>query len=319
MTDERPRKRIEWIDLARGVALVAMATYHFSWDLEFFGYLDPGTAEAGPLKWYARSIASTFLILVGVSIVLAHGRSVRWNGFFKRLGLVSAAALAITVASYFFSPDAFIFFGILHEIAVASVLGLAFLRLPWPALLALAALWFSVPFWGQSPIFDHPALIWLGLSPFPPRSNDFVPLFPWFAAVLAGMALARLLLSAGVMRRLADHPPGRNPVTSTLRFLGRHSLVTYLVHQPLLIACVYLFSQVSPPAEEPRFLSSCTQACAVMGDEEACSRFCSCALTRLKDQGLFEGVYRGEITQQGDPRVAALSQQCAAETGLGGN
>ena len=66
MTDAAPSRRIDWIDIARGVALIAMAIYHFSWDLEFFGYLDPGTAGSGPLKWFARSIASSFLILVDI-------------------------------------------------------------------------------------------------------------------------------------------------------------------------------------------------------------------------------------------------------------
>ena len=39
--------RIEAIDLARGVALIAMAVYHFTWDLELFGYLEPGATAHG--------------------------------------------------------------------------------------------------------------------------------------------------------------------------------------------------------------------------------------------------------------------------------
>lgn len=53
--------RIGLLDTARGVALIAMASYHFSWDMEFMGYLAPGTAETGWLKIYARAIATTFL------------------------------------------------------------------------------------------------------------------------------------------------------------------------------------------------------------------------------------------------------------------
>ncbi|MFZ2103557.1 MAG: DUF1624 domain-containing protein [Oricola sp.] len=323
MTVTAPQtRRIEWIDLARGVALIAMATYHFSWDLESFGYLDPGAAGTGPLKWYARGIASSFLILVGVSLVLAHGRGIRWEGFGKRLGMVAGAALAITVATYFATPDTFIFFGILHEIAVASVLGLAFLRLPWPALAALAALWISVPWWGSSEFFSHPALVWLGLSPLPPRSNDFVPLFPWFSAVLAGMAAGRMMTGSGLAERLAANPPAKNTLTRCLRFIGRHSLVFYLVHQPVLIAGVYLFSLLSPPAPaqpDNLFFSSCVQSCAATHAEETCAVFCDCALTNLKAQDLFESVYKGEITQESDPRVAAVSQQCSIEAGMNGN
>ncbi|TKB32225.1 MAG: DUF1624 domain-containing protein, partial [Mesorhizobium sp.] len=64
-------KRIVAIDVARGVALLAMASYHFTWDLEFFGYADPGLTAFGWWKFYARCIASTFLFLVGVSLFLA--------------------------------------------------------------------------------------------------------------------------------------------------------------------------------------------------------------------------------------------------------
>ncbi len=62
--------RIGLLDTARGAALIAMATYHFTWDMEFMGYLARGTAEAGWLKIYARAIASTFLFLAGVSLML---------------------------------------------------------------------------------------------------------------------------------------------------------------------------------------------------------------------------------------------------------
>lgn len=315
------RRRIEWIDLARGLALVAMATYHFSWDLEFFGYLDPGTAGTGPLKWYARAIASSFLILVGVSLVLAHGNGIRWNGFGKRLAMVAGAAAAITVATWFATPDAFIFFGILHEIAVASVLGLLFLRLPAWTLAVIAAAWVSVPFWAKNDLFAHPALLWIGLSPFPPRSNDFVPLFPWFAAVLAGMAIGRFMVGSGLTVRLADNPPARNLATRSMRFIGRHSLITYLIHQPVLIACVWLFSQVSPaaPPGPEAFVSACVNACMARDSEEVCTAFCGCAMNRLIEDDLFDGVIAGEITQENNPRVAEISQQCSFEAGIDGN
>ncbi len=134
-----PRRRIELLDLARGIALIAMASYHFTWDLEFFGYAPPGMTGFGGWKLYARCIASSFLFLVGVSLVIAHYNGIRWPGFWKRLAMVAGAAAAISAATYIFVPESFIFFGILHEIALASVLGLAFLRLPPLLTLAIAA------------------------------------------------------------------------------------------------------------------------------------------------------------------------------------
>lgn len=319
LTAAPSRRRIEWIDLARGLALVAMATYHFSWDLEFFSYLEPGTAGTGPLKWYARSIAASFLILVGVSLVLAHGNGIRWRGYGKRLAMVAGAAAAITLVTWYATPGAFIFFGILHQIAVASVLGLVFLRVPAITLACLAAAWFSVPFWAKSELFSHPLLLWIGLSPFPPRSNDFVPLFPWFAAVLAGMAFARFMIDTGITQRLADRPPHRNAFTRALRFIGRHSLITYLLHQPLLVACIYLYSLVMPASSVDAFVRSCVTPCMEQASEQACNAFCGCAANRLTEEGLFDGVFAGEVTPQSNPRVAELLQQCTIEAGIDGN
>ena len=134
-----PRPRIELVDLARGTALAAMAVYHFTWDLEFFSYVDAGTTAIGGWKVFARCIASSFLFLVGVSLFLAHGDGVRWPGFGRRLAMIGGAAAAISLATWIAVPKTFIFFGILHQIALASLLGLPFLRLPWAVNLLAAA------------------------------------------------------------------------------------------------------------------------------------------------------------------------------------
>ena len=86
--------------------------------------------------------------------------------------MVAAAALVITVATWFATPDSFIFFGILHQIALASLLGLAFVNLPALVTLAVAGLVITAAFFMQADIFNHPLLWWVGLSTSAPRSND---------------------------------------------------------------------------------------------------------------------------------------------------
>jgi len=71
------RTRIELVDVARGLALVAMAIYHFVWDLDFFGYIDPGTSITGGWRIFARCIAISFLFIVGVSLHLANRQGFR--------------------------------------------------------------------------------------------------------------------------------------------------------------------------------------------------------------------------------------------------
>ncbi|HWK65521.1 MAG TPA: DUF1624 domain-containing protein [Rhizobiaceae bacterium] len=311
----KPAIRIEAIDLARGLALLAMAIYHFTWDLEFFGYVEPGLTAQGGWRLFARSIASSFLFLVGVSLVLAHGRGIRWRGFWRRLAMVAAAAMAISVATYVAVPDGFIFFGILHQIALASVLGLAFLRLPGALTLLIAVAFIAAPWFLRSPLFDHPALWWVGLSQAIPRSNDYVPLFPWFGAVLAGLGATRLAQSAGLVAWLATLKPGA--WSRPLRFAGRHSLAVYLIHQPVLIACIWIFSQLAPPQAEPReavFTRSCERQCTESRDAAFCTRYCGCMLGEIEREGLVEQVFSGSADAGLQTRLEDLAMICTAET-----
>lgn len=306
------KSRLELLDLARGTALVAMAIYHFAWDLEFFGYVDPGMTTAGGWRLFARSIASSFLFLVGFSLVLAHGRGVRWRPFLRRLATVAAAAAAISLVTWLAVPGGFIFFGILHQIALASLLGLAFLRLPPLLVLACAVLVIAAPAWLRSPVFDHPLLWWVGLSVDRPRSNDFVPLFPWFGAVLLGIAAARFAQSAQIMPRLEAIRPPR--WTSPVQWAGRHSLAFYLVHQPLLIAAVYLFSLVVPPVETPRdiqFTRACTAQCEETREAEFCALYCVCVLDTLEREALFDDVYGGSPSASTSLRLQEIVSGCS--------
>ncbi|MDE1158697.1 MAG: DUF1624 domain-containing protein [Neorhizobium sp.] len=310
--------RIQLIDTLRGLALIAMASYHFTWDLEYFGYVDPGTATSGFFRIYARCIASTFLFLAGVSLVLAHGRGIRWASFRKRLAMVAGAALLISVATWFIFEDEWIYFGILHNIAVTGVVGLLFVRLPWfvAGLVALAIIGAMVmdtalmPGLMDTPAFDSRWLSWIGFAEMPPRSNDYVPVFPWIAAVLVGIAVATLVVSRGWHHRLAGLQTKQNILTKA----GRHSLAFYLIHQPVLLALVYLFSAVHPaPPPDPRlgYVRSCQQSCmAESGDPKLCSYFCSCTADRLISDNLMTPLQKGTITPQ-DSRITEMAQECS--------
>ncbi|RVD13384.1 DUF1624 domain-containing protein [Mesorhizobium sp. M7A.F.Ca.ET.027.02.1.1] len=311
---DRP-KRIVAIDIVRGIALIAMASYHFTWDLEFFGYTDPGLTAFGWWKIYARGIASTFLFLVGVSLYLAHGRQIRWNGFWKRFAMVAGAAIAISVVTRIATPDGFIFFGILHEIALASLLGLAFLRLPALLTLVVAGLVITAPVYLRLEAFDNPWLWWVGLLANNPRSNDYVPLFPWFGAVLAGIAMTKLATGSGVLARLAELAPGRwaNPLV----FIGRHSLAFYLIHQPLLIGCMWLFSQIMPAqVETPQvnFLKTCQLSCEQSRDTEFCTSYCVCMLDTLEGEATLDRLYNNDQTAEWKTHLSDLAGMCTAKT-----
>ncbi|WP_295813685.1 DUF1624 domain-containing protein [uncultured Nitratireductor sp.] len=312
------KSRIDAIDIARGGALIAMAVYHFGWDLEFFGYMDAGTTVTGGWRLFARSIATSFLFLVGVSLFLAHEPQIRWNGFLKRLAMIVAAAAAISAATWFAFPSGFIFFGILHHIAMASLLGLAFLRAPAWLLLVFAVGLTAAPHFLSAPVFDTPALWWVGLSTFRPPSNDYVPLVPWFAAVLAGMGAARIARDTGFLQWLGLIRPARWHIPFT--FAGRHSLAFYLLHQPILIGCVWVLAQVWPPAQEPvemRFTGACASQCQETRDETFCAAYCACFTDTLKVENRLDAVMSDAPGSETQSRLSEIATECTmrAETG----
>ncbi|RFC68089.1 MULTISPECIES: heparan-alpha-glucosaminide N-acetyltransferase [Mesorhizobium] len=319
MTDLAPparsTRRIAAIDIARGTALLAMAIYHFTWDLEFFGYVEPGLTAVGGWKLFARCIASSFLFLVGVSLFLAHANAIRWRPFLIRLAKVAAAAALISIATYIATPGAFIFFGILHQIALASLLGLLFIRAPFWLTLLVAAAVIAAPQLLRSEVFAHPALWWVGLAPTNPRSNDYVPLFPWFGAVLIGIAAAKFATASGLLERLrqAGEPRWSRP----LDFLGRHSLAFYLIHQPVLIGLVWIAAQIIPPtpiSNEQQFVRACQRTCEQTRDADFCSAYCVCMLDELSDNGLMDGMFNSAQSAEQRETVQNLAAQCTIRT-----
>ena len=229
--------RILWLDMARAAAVLGMVIYHFTFDLAMFGFIGPHTPVTGFWAVFARAVAGSFLALAGFSLVLAHGRGVVWPAFWRRFGVLAAAATLVTIATYFVMPHQFIFFGILHSIALCSLLGLLMLRLPWPVLSALAGVFLAVPQLWRGEIYDTPLLWWVGLSPSVQPSMDYEPVFPWFAPFLLGMAAAKLLLAKGPLAR--SHA---TPLQARIAWVGQHSLILYLVHQPILIGGFLAYS-----------------------------------------------------------------------------
>ncbi len=236
------RPRIFVLDIVRVSALLAMAVFHFVFDLELFGYVAPGTTSSGFWRGLAIASAGSFVFLAGVGLWLSHANGIRWGAFSKRLAVILAAAALVSVATYIAFPDAFVFFGILHSIALCSVLGLAVLRLPIVIIALLAIAVFFAPDFAASQAFNAPWLWWTGLQTIPLSTVDYEPIFPWFAAFLAGMAAAKLTSRVGGWEKLSTTDTSRTMRLFT--FFGRHTLVVYLIHQPILISIVWAATQV---------------------------------------------------------------------------
>lgn len=232
------QSRIDLLDLIRSLALLGMAGFHFSYDLVMFGLISPDYAESAVFYYHARLVAGCFLGLAGISLYLSHGAVIRWPAFWRRFGKIAAAAALVTLATWLAMPDYYIYFGILHAIALYSLMGLAVLRLPSLVTALLAAAVVAAAYLLPSPAFDAEFLRFIGLSTMPAYTLDFEPIFPWFGAVLAGISLGRLGQGLGLWAGLSQITL---PRWST--WAGRHSLPIYLIHQPILLGLVWAFSQ----------------------------------------------------------------------------
>jgi uncharacterized membrane protein len=236
ITDEGMPPRYAVIDALRGFAIVLMIAYHFSFDLNYYGWTHQDFNHA-PFWLIARAcIVSLFLLLVGISLVLNAQRTSS-TSFWRRQIRLLAACVAVSLGSYMMFPQSFIFFGILHFILLASLTGRLFVRFHYANLVAsllvlLAGLSYS------NPLFNTPLLQWLGFMTYKPYTEDYVPFFPWFGVVLAGIFLGRLMIAKPVW--LTGRQPAR--WMRQLVLAGRHSLAIYLLHQPVLLG---IFSLVA--------------------------------------------------------------------------
>lgn len=226
--------RIVAIDAARGIAIVAMIAYHFAFDLRLYG-VARFDFENDPFWLTARSlIVTTFLLLVGTSLVLARNAGARTVRMLRRIGVIAACAVAVSIASYVVDPRTFIYFGILHAIATAALIALPLIRWPRAAALAGVAIVIAGLTYSHA-AFDSRWTSWIGFNTERPRTQDFVPLFPWLGVVLTGIGAGHLLArhDFGPLAPLARAP-------RWLVMLGRHALLVYMVHQPVLLALIWL-------------------------------------------------------------------------------
>lgn len=310
--------RLPVIDAARGVALLAMVIYHSAWDISFFN-LAPIDAVNSPFwRNFAHGIASSFLFLVGVSLVLASHGGMNWKSWGKRLAMVSAGAAAVTLSTWVTNPGQFIFFGILHCIALGSILALPFLNTPpfrspwWVAALAGVGV-VALPFVWTSSLFSHGPLIITGLADIIPNTADWVPLFPWFGAVLLGIAAAKLCM-AWFPTTAAGRWRDQGRIGKTLTFAGRHSLIIYLTHQIVLMGLFGAMAWAFGPnqgALDMRVNTICQSSCAQMGSPASyCQKYCSCLIGSLRSDGLTAPVLSGDITPAGRERLGQTIDQC---------
>jgi uncharacterized membrane protein len=235
-TASEPLTRIRAIDALRGAAICMMIVYHAAFDLNWFHMISADFNHDRFWLSFRDLIVGSFLLLVGVSLVLASRAAISPRQFWRRIALVGTCAMLVTLGSYVTFPKTFISFGILHCIVVSSILGGPLVRFPRAALVVGIVVIVGGVAIGL-PLFDLPWLNWVGLMTHKPATEDYVPLLPWFGVVLVGISIGWWLLE----RHLHDLRQMSRASPKWLTWLGRHSLLVYMIHQPIMVGVLRVF------------------------------------------------------------------------------
>ena len=234
-------RRLDRIDALRGAAIVWMTAFHFAFDLDHFGWVRQDFHRDPTWTLQRTAIVSLFLFCAGLGQAVALARGQGWPRFWRRWAQVAGCAVLVTLGSWFMFPHSFIYFGVLHGIALMLVVarltgrwggwlwlaGAVAIALPAAAPLAHAA-------WPQLELLNTPAWNWLGFISRKPVTEDYVPLLPWLGVMWWGVAAGGWLLRA----RPALVQGGIPAALAPLAWLGRWSLSWYMLHQPVLIGAL---------------------------------------------------------------------------------
>jgi len=233
--------RIWEIDFIRGIAILLMILFHLIVDLkDFYGY----HLEYLSGYWYIEGKCSAilFMLICGVSSTLGQ-RSTR-HGF-----QVFMWALCLTGVTYLYNENFYIRFGILHFLGISLLLSNFIRGLSIECLLLLSSLTMMVGVFFSESIITSPYLFPLGLRASTFVSMDYYPLFPWFGVFTLGILMGKWFYSKanliGLHHRSRIKPQRLNhirtvPILNLIVSLGQHSLLVYLIHQPILLALLYL-------------------------------------------------------------------------------
>jgi uncharacterized membrane protein len=230
-------KRFWEIDLVRTIALVGLLNFHTHEVLYYFDLIH-NPLRYGVWYWVRLVNAGLFIFPAGVALTIAYSRGKRMSGFMLRGLKIFGLGMVITLLSWLFVPGAYVRFGILHFFGIAFILAPFFLRFRYINLIIGAAMMaIGIYLLEQRVLVDFPWLLWLGLRPHGFRTLDYFPLLPWFGLFLAGMFFGKVLYPQG--NRRFNIPEISNPIASAVMLLGRHPLVVYIAHLPVLIGVVF--------------------------------------------------------------------------------
>ena len=226
-----PAARYDRLDALRGLAIVWMASFHFSFDLAHVFHVTQQNFYRDALWLHQRTaILSLFLLCAGLGQAIATAQAQAWPRFWRRWAQIAGCAVLVSAGSAWMFPHSWISFGVLHGMAVMLTARAGAWLLP----LGLVAV--LLPRLVHDPFFDTRLTNWVGLVTHKPITEDWVPVLPWLGVMWWGLAAGGWLLARRPRWLAGPLPRALHP----LALLGRWSLTVYMVHQPVFIGLLWI-------------------------------------------------------------------------------
>ena len=235
------------IDTLRGIAIIMMVIYHILFDLNFLNIYSINLHLLS-FRLFLYPIGTTFLLLVGISLTLSYSKQKKqltekalFYRFIMRGMKIFTLGLLITVSTWFLIGDGFIVFGVLHLIGVSIILSYPFINektLSFIIGITIIPLGIFLRF----VVFEFNYLLWLGFIPRDFYTLDYFPLFPWFGVVLLGIGIGNHFYKNHKRQfNITNHSD--QWAIKNLSYLGRHSLIIYVLHQPIILFILIMITR----------------------------------------------------------------------------
>ena len=225
--------RIAIVDAIRGVAILMMVLYHILFDLSYFGLADIDLQDT-MIMLFQRATGFLFILIAGVSMTLSESKGKSNWRHLRRAAILGTIAACITLATWIYPHEGYITFGIIHFLAASALIAPLFFKLG-KINIALALILIVVGLAMNGMDAETGLLFWLGLAHPDYTALDYYPLLPWFGVILLGIFTGREFV---LNRNWGEMP-------AWLTFLGRNSLIIYLIHQPILVSIMLILKMLS--------------------------------------------------------------------------
>lgn len=224
------------LDIYRALAVLFMVIFHFTYDLNYFGFIELKTTQSPFWIHFRTLIVTMFMSAVGMSFYIVYHESFHLKKYIKRLQLLGLTSLIISIVTYFIFPKSWIYFGVIHMIFLSSIIGPFFAKKPnISGVLGVGIIVLYLLGYRLTPLFE---LLQAPLYLPKYHTEDLAPMIPWFGVILLGIFAMHYKLIEVIKIK-------ESLFTKRVAFIGKHTLFIYLIHQVILFAILGAIAYLS--------------------------------------------------------------------------